>query len=80
MNMNEYKEGDTIYILLTKSQAESVMGEWLENNWDCDLTVHRSQKTKGRVVLETMDLMFAARIIQWHTYERVTFKGKKVKK
>ena len=45
-----------------------------------DLTVHRSQKTKGRVVLETTDLMFAARICQWHQYERVTFKGKKVKK
>ena len=29
----EYKDGDTIYILLTKSQAESVMGEWIENNW-----------------------------------------------
>ena len=70
----EYKEGDTIYILLTKSQAESVMGEWIENNWGCDLTVHRSQKTKGCVVLETTDLMFAARVCQWHQYEKITYK------
>ena len=74
----EYKDGDTIYILLTKSQAESLMGESIENNCGCDLTVHRSQKTKGRVVLETMDLMFAARICQWHQYEKITYKRKKL--
>ena len=73
----DYKDGDAIYILLTKSQAESVMGEWIENNWSCDLTVHRSQKTKGRVVLETTDLMFAARVCQWHQYEKITYKRKK---
>lgn len=42
-----------------------------------DLTAHRSQKNKGCVVLETTDLMFAARIIQWHTYEKVTYKREK---
>lgn len=45
--MNDYRQGDTIYILLKKSQAESVMDEWLEGNWQCDLTAHRSQRTKG---------------------------------
>ena len=70
--MNDYRQGDTIYILLKKGQAESVMDEWLEGNWQCDLTAHRSQKNKGCVVLETTDLMFASRIIQRHTYERVT--------
>ena len=74
----EYKDGDTIYILLTKSQAESVKGEWIENNWECDLTEHRSQKTRGRVVLETTDLMFAARVCQWHQYEKITYKRKKL--
>ena len=73
-DMNDYQQGDTIYILLKKSQAESVMDEWLEGNWQSDLTVHRSQKTKGCVVLETTDLMFAARIIQWKPYEKVTYK------
>ena len=76
-DMNDYRQGDTIYILLKKSQAESVMNEWLEGNWECDLMVHRSSKTKGCVVLETSDLMFAARIIQWKPYERVTYKRQK---
>ena len=76
-DMNDYRQGDTIYILLKKIQAESVMNEWLEGNWQCDLTAHRSHKNKGCVVLETTDLMFAARIIQWHTYEKVTYKREK---
>lgn len=46
-DMNDYRQGDTIYILLKKIQAEGVMDEWLEGNWQCDLTVHRSQKNKG---------------------------------
>ena len=29
-DINDYRQGDTIYILLKKSQAESVMDEWLE--------------------------------------------------
>lgn len=77
MSEDKIREGDTIYILLTKSQAESVMEEWIENNWASDLVVHRSQKTKGRVVLETTDLMFAARICQWHNYEKVNYKRTK---
>lgn len=77
MNEDKIREGDTIYILLTKSQAESVMEEWIEGNWASDLVVHRSQKTKGRVVLETTDLMFAARICQWHNYEKVSYKRTK---
>ena len=74
----EYKDGDTIYILLTKSQAESVMGEWIENNWGCDLTVHRSQKTKGRVVGETAERVFAARVCEGHQYEKIAYKRKKL--
>ena len=31
-DMNDYRQGDTIYILLKKIQAEGVMDEWLEGN------------------------------------------------
>ena len=72
-----YHDGDTIYILLKRSQAESVLNEWLEGNHACDLRVHRSQKTKGCVVLETTNLMWANRIIRWFPYERVTYKSTK---
>lgn len=77
MSESKYREGDAIYLLLTHSQAERVMEEWIENNWSSDLVVHRSRKTKGRVVVETKDLMFASRICQWHSYEKVSYKRTK---
>ena len=75
--MEDYRDGDTIYILLKRSQAESVLNEWLEGNHQCDLKVRRSQKTKGCVVVETTDLMWANRIIRWFPYESVTYKPTK---
>ena len=44
--MNKYKDGDTIFILMTAEQCKSVMREWLEQNYECDLNVMRSQKNK----------------------------------
>lgn len=74
LSKRDYRPGDTIYILLKKIQAESVMEEWLDGGWSCDLRIRRSQKTKGHVVLETKDLMFAVRCIRYHEYERVVYK------
>lgn len=71
--MNKYKDGDTIFILMTAEQCKSVMREWLEQNYECDLNVMRSQKNKGKFVLKTKSLMLANRIIQWHGYEKVTY-------
>ncbi len=72
--MEDYRDGDTIYILLKKHQAEGVLNEWLEGNQTCDLKVRRSQKTKGCVVIETKDLMWAYRIMRWYRYEQVTYR------
>ncbi len=74
---NEYREGDTIYILLKKTQAEGVLNDWLEGRWECDLKVHKSQKTKGCVVVETTSLMWMSRIIRWYGYEKVSYKHQK---
>lgn len=71
--MNKYKDGDTIFILMTAEQCKSVMREWLEQNYECDLNVMRSQKNKGKFVLKTKSLMWANRIIQWYGYEKVTY-------
>ena len=71
--MDNYKEGDTIFILMTEEQCKSVMREWLEHNYECDLNVMRSQKNKGKFVLKTKSLMWSNRIIQWHGYEKVTY-------
>lgn len=71
--MDKYKDGDTIFILMTAEQCKSVMREWLEQNYECDLNVMRSQKNKGKFVLKTKSPMWANRIIQWHGYEKVTY-------
>ena len=71
--MDKYKDGDTIFIVMTAEQCKSVMREWLEQNYECDLNVMRSQKNKGKFVLKTKSLMWANRIIQWHGYEKVTY-------
>ena len=71
--MDKYKDGNTIFILMTAEQCKSVMREWLEQNYECDLNVLRSQKNKGKFVLKTKSLIWANRIIQWHGYEKVTY-------
>lgn len=71
--MKDYKDGDTIFILMTAEQCKSVMREWLELNYECDLTVTHSLKNKGKFVLKTKSLMWANRIIQWHGYVQVTY-------
>lgn len=55
--MDKYKDGDTIFILMTAEQCKSVMREWLEHNYECDLNVMRSQKNRGKFVLKTKSLM-----------------------
>ena len=57
--MDKYKDGDTIFILMTAEQCKSVMREWLEHNYE--------------FVLKTKSLMWSNRIIQWHGYEKVTY-------
>lgn len=71
--MDKYKDGNTIFILMTAEQCKSVMREWLERDYECDLNVMRSRKNKGKFVLKTKSLMWANRIIQWHGYEKVTY-------
>jgi hypothetical protein len=74
---NEYQQGDTIYILMDSLAAKGLLEDWLHHNYECDLHLHRSKQNKGKVVIETKDLMWAARIIKWHSYEKVTYKHPK---
>ena len=71
--MNDYKTGDTIFILMTAEQCKAVMRGWLELNYEFNLDVMRSKKNKGKFVLKTKSLMWASKIIQWHEYEKVTY-------
>ncbi len=70
-----YRDGDTIYILMDGSVACGVMEDWVDRNYACDLIVHRSRKNRGKMVIETKDVMWAARIIQWHKCDQVTYQN-----
>ena len=73
---NDYKQGDTICILMTATDAQGLLDDWLYYNYECDLHLHRSRRHKGMVVVETKDPMWANRIIKFYNYERLTYKDK----
>ena len=62
--IDEYKEGDTIQLLIHGSHIGAVMEDWLDGNREGDIKVRRA-KTKGCIVLETTDILYAAHIVQW---------------
>lgn len=70
-----YRDGDTIWILLNQDQCHAVVDDWIECNYICPLKVERSKKHHGMFVITTKSLMWACRIIRWHGYEQVTYKS-----
>ena len=64
MMIEEYKEGDTIQLLIAGTHISAVIEDWLERHRECDIKLRRA-KTKGCVVLETTDIIYAAHIVQW---------------
>lgn len=74
--IDEYKEGDTIQVLIHGSHIGAVMEDWLESRRECDIRVRRA-KTKGCIVLETTDLLYAAHIVQWFPDVKVNIKKQK---
>ncbi len=75
--LGDYEKGDIIYLLLSKEQCSSVLDDWMECNYTCDLSVRRSTKTPGSYVVTIKSLMWATRIIKWHGYQNVTYKKPK---
>lgn len=58
-------ENKLYQILLPSGEVMGVLEEWLERNIQSDLRIRRA-KTRGCVVIETKDTMFANRIAMWH--------------
>lgn len=69
-----YHDGDTIYILMGADSVRGVLEDWVEQNRQCDLVVHRSRKHKGKYVIETTDVIWSSRIIQWHKCDQVIYR------
>lgn len=74
MNLTDNYTGTEIFqILLHGHEAVAVMKDWVERNIQTDLRVRRA-KTKGCVVVETKDVLFARNIIVWHPGCQVNIK------
>lgn len=64
-----------LYQLLAKDEA-AVVEDWAERGVESDLRL-RKAKTKGHIVIETRDVIFASRIRQWHPSCKVNIKDLK---
>lgn len=74
--MNDYKQGDTIYILMGAMSAHGLLEDRLQHNYECDILIRRSKKKKRKMAVETTSLIWVNRIVQWHSYAQVTYSSK----
>lgn len=68
-------ENKLYQLLLAKDEA-AVVEDWAERGVESDLRL-RKAKTKGHIVIETRDVIFASRIRQWHPSCKVNIKDLK---
>lgn len=66
-------ENKLYQLLLKKDEAAAVAEDWAERNIQSDLRLRRA-KTKGYIVIETRDVMFARNIQVWHPSCKVNIK------
>lgn len=63
--MDTYTGNEIFLILIKKSEARDIVEDWAERNMDCDLRL-RKAKTRGYVVIELKDVVYANNIRIWH--------------
>lgn len=66
-------ENKLYQLLLPKDEAAEVARDWVERNIKSDLRL-RKAKTRGHIVIETRDVMFARNILAWHPSCKVNIK------
>lgn len=66
-------ENKLYQLLLPKDEAAEVARDWAERNIESDLRL-RKAKTRGHIVIETRDVMFARNIQVWHPLCKVNIK------
>lgn len=67
-------ENKLFQLLLPKDEAAEVARDWADRNIECDLRL-RKAKTRGHIVIETKDVMFARNIQVWHPSCKVNIKN-----
>lgn len=66
-------ENKLFQMLLKGSEVSAIVDDWVERNIECDLRL-RKAKTKGHVVIETKDVLFARNIQICHPSCQVNIK------
>ena len=66
-------ENKLYQLLLKNEEVRSVVEDWAERNIQSDLRLRRA-KTRGHVVVETRDAIFANNIRIWHPSCQVNIK------
>lgn len=67
-------ENKLFQLLLPKDEAAEVARDWADRNIESDLRL-RKAKTRGHIVIETTDVMFARNIQVWHPSCKVNIKN-----
>jgi len=60
-----YREGDTVQLLVKSQYIGTVMTDWVERSMEADIRVRRA-KTRGCVVIETRNVMYASYVVRWY--------------
>lgn len=72
---DSYTPGDVFQLCVQGAEVESVIDDWNQGRFATDIRLRRA-KTKGYVVIETTDALFAQRVLMWHPSTRVHIKKK----
>ena len=75
--LKPYPKGTVFQLLLNGRDASSVINEWWEASTQADVRV-RKAKTKGCMVLETEDMIYASHIIKLWPGTKVNIKEPKL--
>lgn len=72
--MNDYKGTEIFQILIKGCEANGILEYWIDKNLKTDLRFRRA-KTRGHVVIETKDVLFANYIRRWYPGCQINIKG-----
>lgn len=72
--MNDYKGTEIFQILIKGCEANGILESWIDKNLETDLRFRRA-KTRGHVVIETKDVLFANYIRRWYPGCQINIKG-----
>lgn len=72
--LKQYTGREVFQLLLKGEDARYVVNDWVERNVQSDLRIRRA-KTRGCVVIETTDVVFANNVVQWYPDAKVAIKG-----